>query len=321
MRTTLGVIAAIATLAGCGEFRHEVGDLPTGVWTKVEQVQSSPLRAVHAVSASEVYYGGEDGALLHRVDGVTTPILNYGSGTVRAIAVTTDGELLAGGDDGQRGGKLNRWIDGELYDMFQPEIVNGLWTTPDAGTYIVGGVGEGFASRWENSDFMHETLPSTYPWFTGVSATSGSRAFVVHSQGVLRTAYGEWEDVPLDVTVLPSGAVFAHLANDFEYLFLGGGEGVLAVRTPEGWTRHEVGSGTWTSIWGSSHEDVWAVGAGGAIAHFDGTAWELVESPTQSLLSAVHGTADGHAFAVGQDGALYGYVPAEPRQLDVAGAR
>jgi hypothetical protein len=58
----------------------------------------------------------------------------------------------------------------------------------------------------------------------------------------------------------------------------------------------------WTnlkSIWGTAEDDVWAVGAGGVILHYDGTAWTQQTSPTTSTLYDVWAGAADDAWAVG----------------------
>ncbi|MCF7801012.1 MAG: hypothetical protein K9N34_03230 [Candidatus Marinimicrobia bacterium] len=49
-----------------------------------------------------------------------------------------------------------------------------------------------------------------------------------------------------------------------------------------------------TRVWGSSPEDdVWFVGNGGSIVHYDGSGFERMESGTEVDLHEIHGTADG----------------------------
>ncbi len=102
-------------------------------------------------------------------------------------------------------------------------------------------------------------------------------------------------------------ALFAVKGASQDRLFLGGVGGELAVSGPNGWTVTKVGAQPWNAIWGVSENDVWAVGHGGAMAHFDGAAWTQVTSPTTKNLYALHGTADGHLVAVGDAGAVLTY--------------
>ncbi len=58
-----------------------------------------------------------------------------------------------------------------------------------------------------------------------------------------------------------------------------------------GWTG--VTSGTveaLNGVWGSGPADVWAVGGGGMIVHWNGSAWATQSSPTSDPLKSVWGS-------------------------------
>ena len=63
-----------------------------------------------------------------------------------------------------------------------------------------------------------------------------------------------------------------------------------------------------TRSWSSSPTDAWAVGAAGAIVHFDGTAWKGVRSGTIQYLYDVHGTGPRDVWAVGTGGTVLHYT-------------
>lgn len=54
-----------------------------------------------------------------------------------------------------------------------------------------------------------------------------------------------------------------------------------------------------TAIWGSSKDDVWAVGSGGVIVHWDGTSWTSIASNTAITLRAVGGNGPNDLWFVG----------------------
>jgi len=56
------------------------------------------------------------------------------------------------------------------------------------------------------------------------------------------------------------------------------------------------------AIWGTSASDVWAVGDKGAVTHFDGTSWKVMDSTVQTKLTSVHGTSASDVWAVGEEG-------------------
>lgn len=76
-------------------------------------------------------------------------------------------------------------------------------------------------------------------------------------------------------------------------------------------------------VWGSGPNDVWAVGNSGVIAHFDGSEWSFVASPTVSNLNDVWGFSNDDVWIVGENGEAYHFDGNDWDQLDpdlVAGA-
>lgn len=60
------------------------------------------------------------------------------------------------------------------------------------------------------------------------------------------------------------------------------------------------------SIWGSSANDVWAVGRRGTVRHFGSgdERWQIVESPTTETLHRVWGSGPNDVWMVGDDGVI-----------------
>jgi hypothetical protein len=53
-------------------------------------------------------------------------------------------------------------------------------------------------------------------------------------------------------------------------------------------------------VWGAAADDVWAVGNNGFLAHYDGTAWSKVASPSSSAtMFTVHGASADQVYAAG----------------------
>ncbi|MDY7018536.1 MAG: hypothetical protein SU899_00440, partial [Chloroflexota bacterium] len=60
-------------------------------------------------------------------------------------------------------------------------------------------------------------------------------------------------------------------------------------------------------IWGTSSTDVFAVGGGGVILHYDGISWTLMNSGTTYDLYGVWGNSSNDVFAVGDTGTILHY--------------
>lgn len=59
---------------------------------------------------------------------------------------------------------------------------------------------------------------------------------------------------------------------------------------------------SFSAVWGSAPDDVWACGSEGTIVHYDGKEMTLVPSNTDVRLLAVHGTAPDDVWFVGEMG-------------------
>ena len=57
---------------------------------------------------------------------------------------------------------------------------------------------------------------------------------------------------------------------------------------------------TLSDIWGSSANDVYAVGIAGTVVHFDGTSWTSVDVDVDWYLSHVDGTAANNVYVIGR---------------------
>ncbi len=60
-----------------------------------------------------------------------------------------------------------------------------------------------------------------------------------------------------------------------------------------------------TSVWGTSKDDVWAVGSAGTVLHFDGAAWTTPSVETTRTLSSVGGSGPDDVWIVGTYGTVY----------------
>jgi hypothetical protein len=98
---------------------------------------------------------------------------------------------------------------------------------------------------------------------------------------------------------------------------------VFSTETTLPWSRVESGTIQYlSSVWGTSSSNVWAVGSGGIILHYDGTSWSSVPSGTTMGLASVWGTSASDVWAVGAGGAMVHYdgtnwsaVPSAPVDL------
>lgn len=60
-----------------------------------------------------------------------------------------------------------------------------------------------------------------------------------------------------------------------------------------------------TAVWGTGPSDVWAVGSGGSITHWNGTAWTVTPTTTKNTFHAVWGTGPNDVWAVSMTDAIF----------------
>jgi hypothetical protein len=58
------------------------------------------------------------------------------------------------------------------------------------------------------------------------------------------------------------------------------------------------------AVWGSGRSDVWAVGSGGTILHFDGRAWDLSPSGMSENFSGIAGAGPSDVWVTSEDGTI-----------------
>jgi hypothetical protein len=89
-----------------------------------------------------------------------------------------------------------------------------------------------------------------------------------------------------------------------DYWLIGGGNALQCVGTrardvPGSYTasgRHEL-----HACWGTSDDDIFAVGDNGAILHYDGSGWTKMLSNTTKSMYSIWGTSDSNIWASGTD--------------------
>jgi hypothetical protein len=80
--------------------------------------------------------------------------------------------------------------------------------------------------------------------------------------------------------------------------------GVILHWNGKAWSSVTIGDRPLTGIWGRAARDIWAVGTGGAIFHFDGCTWSAVPSGTTQRLLSVWGSAADAVWTGGDDGTM-----------------
>ena len=86
-----------------------------------------------------------------------------------------------------------------------------------------------------------------------------------------------------------------------------GAFGTITLYNGTDWIGMGTGLSSLNGVWGTSGSNVYAVGYGGMILHYDGTSWTNISSVTNKGLRDVWGCSGGDVFAVGEDATILRY--------------
>jgi hypothetical protein len=292
MRATLILSAAVFGIVACHESPHG------------QSITSSNLRGVWGSGPADIWVVGDKGTILHYdgktwasspsgteedLTGVagTGPTNVYVSGQKGAI-LHWDGKVWRQVSEGPDTTLVNLWVSGpdEVWAV-------GIGSGDEGGTMrrLMGG-------KWENQDI----LGSSSLWGVGgsgpsdvwmVGDTSRGQGYVIHGDGKhfdangykAPTARAVWSGRPDDVWVAPYQGALQHW----------NGTAWTAAATPEG---------PWYRMGGSGSDDVWAVGANGVTAHLHGGTWTTPATGTTEIIWSIWSSSPTSAWAVGNGGTV-----------------
>ncbi len=168
------------------------------------------------------------------------------------------------------------------------QVSKTLTIAPTAAALSGAGATRSFTVTAQDS--LGQAMPSPSLVWTSPNPTVAT----VNAAGVV-TAVGSGQVV---VTATDGGAVGSALVT----------VGVPAAAPVNLWAGPPTGlTSGFQAVWGAAPPDVFAVGSGGAVGHFDGAAWSAMSSGSTSLLYGVWGTRHGDVFAVGVGGTILHY--------------
>jgi hypothetical protein len=235
------------------------------------------LAAAWSANTGFSYAGGQNGTLA-MWNGGTWTLLSVPAGfrsanpTMRGMWGTSPTNVLAVGDGG--------WIMQCNPTLPAPQCTkqlsggNGLlaiWGASPTNIYAVGGSGTIQHTTNGGGSWTASTLQGS-PDIVAIWGSSATDMYLLTSSptGIQHSTNGStWTPVPL----------------------------------PRGSDPNTVFGG----VWGTSASNVFIVGSHGGIWHFDGTRWQMMQSPTPLDLHAINGTGPADIYAVGAGGVALHY--------------
>lgn len=257
-------------------------------------------------------------------DGAYDPAAADTLGVVTFASSSGAFESVAGTDLG--GGEILDLLTGST-DLQLARTTQVVAVAVSPGGASIAGVGSTTAFTAAALDGVGDTLSGkTFTWTSlnpNVATVDGSGTVtaVASGQVAIAVSAGGVSGYAL-VTVTTSGLPPVNLwvADDTTAGFTGylvdvwGTSGADIFAVGFGGTVLHYDGGTWNSmanpggqyqaVWGTSSDDIFAVGDGGVIAHYDGASWSSMTSPVTDALLSVWGAAPNDVFATGENGVI-----------------
>lgn len=259
------------------------GPLMPPDWSPMHGGTGHVLYGVWGSCDNDVFAVGDSGTILHyngktwstMKSGTKNPLVDvWGSSGSDVFAVGMSAFGMVGSMLHYSGVGL-RWTQMDSYPGYSTDAV---WGSSGNDVFALSG---GTVYHYDGltwSIFYRSTSVSSMPSLHGIWGRSGSSVFAVGGAQRL-DGYGDW--VPFAAILHYDGAT---------------------------WTAMESSTtNTLRDVWGSSENNVFAVGDAGTILHYDGSEWSTVTSGIAPDLHAVWGSSENDVFAVGDAGTILHY--------------
>ncbi|NMC69778.1 MAG: hypothetical protein GYA57_06875 [Myxococcales bacterium] len=225
-----------------------------------------------------------------------------------AVWLTCTGECCNGVDDDS-----DTLVDEGVWCPINPAppvsvTFNDVFAVRDTNVWVVGSGGT--VLQWSGSGWTNRSDAGFTGTLRGVwSLSSPTTVVVVGDRGALRTWNGSTWTTPTVTPALDTNETLYDVQGwaSNSIAAIGGRASYPFHATVVGfdgttWRSATFGSVRLRGLWGYRNNDLWGVGLGGQIWHWDGTRWVESDSGTTYDLYAVHGTGSSAVRAVGAGG-------------------
>lgn len=211
------------------------------------------LRAISGAAADDVWAVGDLSALHWNGTGWS----HYPLPFMQDVYVAGSNDVWATGRlGGTHRWNGTRWLDTGSFGA------NSVWGSSTTDVWTVGDFG--YIRHWDGTVWSSVPSGTTQTLFTvrGLSSNDiwagGDNGLLLHWDGTA------WQQVNVGAPLMRMAPLWPVSAS---LLFIGS-----SVWNGSSLTNHPA-AGNLASVWGSSGSDVWGVGGGGNLAHFDGVSW------------------------------------------------
>jgi len=288
---------------------------------------SDPVKVLKGVWGSgpdDVFAVGDEGTVLHLKDGVWQSMPRATQENLLSVWGTGPANVFAAGESGvvlhYDGNDQNLW---QSMNSARAATLSAVWGDPAGDVFIVGERGTILRpahSSW--GQMMLDGAPAvTGVWGSGprdIYATGDGildgfpgrdGSFPGHTSRILHYDGDRWTSTAPDLDVVlwkiwgsapggrcPDPGIFAVGSTGAEPFRLG----VVLHHDGQSWNSDVLPQAPLlSSVWGSSCDDVFAVGQHGTVLHYDGDRWRSQTTPVTRWLTGVWGSGPGDVYAVG----------------------
>lgn len=263
--------------------------------------------------------------------------------TIRSIYGTNNTVIFAGevSEYGGRGELYNRLFEGSWdiplslninneYNLNEPVSIgmHSIWSH-DLSTWIAGRCGCAMCIVDVPNGNSGKLTLSRKPWFSvdntcggnsseefsfmyGIWGIDNDNIWAVGTHRLSKSLRGEifhWENGAWSSVNSITQPLRAVWGSSKNDVWAVGDEGVIIHWNGSVWDAVKYENRRLNSIWGYDDVNIWAVGDGGIILHFDGSSWKQQPSPTENNLHGVYGSGPHDVWIVGDKGTVLMRVP------------
>jgi hypothetical protein len=249
-----------------------------------------------------------------------------GMGSIGNVGGNTENDVFAGGwfpgSPSQpailhfNGNMTREWVEIGLPSSYTG-LPQGIWAGgPDSVFVVIGNINTTGIYRYNGVGWRTMTVPAVdvspvYSiWgYSGTNVFAGGDEHILHYDGNIDNEWTIHADntggIVRGIWGSPTGRIFAVGSKT------GGGAGIIRYYDGSSWSAMSHPSTTsLDEVWGSSDNDVFAVGDLSEILHYDGQSWSEMDHPYTTdvyRFYGVWGSSWDDVFVVGTEGAVLHY--------------
>lgn len=285
-------------------------------WTKMDSGVNSRVWCLWGTSKDNLYAAiHEKERILHYDGKKWTPVLIPDSEkcTFYSVFGFSENDIYAGGDEGTLAhfdGK--KWEISKNAGFKRADFIKSISGSSSTDLYLCSYFGK--IIHWNGKESETVSTQVRKKCFYGIWSVSKDCVFAVGDDGVINRFNGkEWKRLtfgnPNKRTNEEQSPKSIQSVDNNQYP-------IIHCVNKKWIPQKDVTDLDLVGVWGTSNDNVFAVGNAGAIFHFDGKKWRQQESPAIKTLYSVRGSAPESVFACGVGGTIVHYVRGKWETMD-----